>query len=454
MTGEGRQGPGGRWRQWRPKRRELLAGAAGLAVGVGGYAAAGRAREAYSDRQRSREPGELTVISGADQSQGRQRRELIRLWNEQNPRYPARMIELAGVADDHHSEMVARAQADEPSVDIYNLDVTWIAEFAEFDYIRSLDDSAFDADAFLGPPWQTCEYDGELWAVPFNTDAGLLFVWEQYLPGQQEPADLTWQTIAELAAGADRPEDLDGLYAGQYANYEGLTVNALERIWAAQGDVDVGELWDPTDDVDSFDFGGAVCSLMSGQVGEDPLVLPESVEFTEAETTRAFREQKVLFMRNWPVAYRSLEPTVDDGGDAPPAPGVWRLPGRSVLGGQNLAIDRRSPRWRAAQDLIEFLTDRERQRMLFLNGGLAATRRDLYADPDILERYPYAETLREAVEAAVPRPSTPYYVRFSEVFRDGVHGGIAGPGPECVLPGDFANQLEAAVAGRPAVATG
>jgi multiple sugar transport system substrate-binding protein len=156
-------------------------------------------------------------------------------------------------------------------------------------------------------------------------------------------------------------------------------------------------------------------------------------------------------MRNWPVAYRRLEEarggaSPAGGDDVPPAPEfeVRRLPGPSVLGGQNLAIARDSAHPELAQELIEFLTSESSQRTLFGEGGLPATRGAVYDAPDIVTDHPYAPDLREAIRMAKQRPVTPYYSRFSEVFRRNVRHALRHSGR---LPNGFAQQLADAMRG-------
>lgn len=403
--------------------------------------------------ERPPDPAVLTIISGQDQSRGGQRRRLLDEWNERNPQLRARIVEVGGVADAYRSEMVARAQSGERAIDIYNLDVTWVAEFAEAGYIRPL---PARNDGFLARPWQTCQYRGEVWALPFNTDAGLLYYRSDLLPSHLQPGDsapLSWERLAQgtalLLDGPDSPTGVPAGYATQLADYEGLTVNAHEMIWAHDGVVMGNDDWrQPRLDVDSAQVATAVCELARVYAPEDPVILPESVTFDETATTRAFREGKVLFMRNWPVAYRTLEPDPEAEGDGEPAAAlefeVAPLPGPSVLGGQNLAIAHDSARPDEAQELIEFLTNQDSQQQLFLDGGLAATRGAVYDDPAIRTRYPYAALLRDAVEQAQLRPVTPYYARFGEVFRQGVRAAMAG---DCQLPADFPDQLRAAMQG-------
>jgi multiple sugar transport system substrate-binding protein len=392
-------------------------------------------------------PGELVILSGRDQSDGGQRQVLVDQWNALHPANKATIVELPEIADAAHSEMVARAQSGRDDVDIYNLDVTWIAEFADAGYIRPLDESGLDTDGFLTNPLDTCRYNGRLWALPFNTDAGLLYYRKDLVahpPGswaqlRRDVEDVLAGTADQAGAGA---ATVPAGYAGQLADYEGLTVNALEAMQSAAGGnkvVDDGEVT-----VDLADMQEGVNRLRPTP-GEPQIVLPQSLEQHEEQTTQAFRDGKVLFMRNWPVAYRSLAGTAAGEPSAPHVPfDVTPLPGPSVLGGQNLAVARSSVKPAAAQALIEFLTSDRSEQILFQRGGLAATREVVYLDAEIRQRYPYAGVLLQAVQRAHPRPVTPCYSRFSEVFRAAVNKALRDGEP---LPSDFKETLESVLDG-------
>src|SRR5690349_3967844 len=171
------------------------------------------------------EKGKLVVLSGRDQSDGGQRRALINQWNAEHPEQPAEIIELPTEADGQRSEMVARAREKADNADVFNLDVTWTAEFAQSGYLRPL--STVDTSGFLRRPLESCRYQGVLWALPFNTDAGLLFYRKDLV--QDEPLGL--DDIADTSTRALRAAQdarLTAGYAGQFLDYEGLTVNALE----------------------------------------------------------------------------------------------------------------------------------------------------------------------------------------------------------------------------------
>jgi multiple sugar transport system substrate-binding protein len=379
------------------------------------------------------EDGPIVILTGRDDSIGGQRQQLVNQWNLLHPQSPALIVELPAHADAQRTEMLARAQTGRGEIDVFNLDVTWTAEFAENGYIRSLDESRISTRGFLDGPLDTCRYDGRLWALPFNADVGLLY----YRSDLVDDPPRTWEDLEKQVEvfRARTGNEVDG-YAGQFADYEGLTVNALEAVSGAGGSIVDGE-------------GGVVAEAQRAAVVEGlerlRVIAPKGVpELDEDGSIQLFQSGRALFMRNWPRAYRALAQDLEG---APAVQfGVAPLPGGSgVLGGQNLAVSADSTRPRAAQALIEFLTGERSQQVQFERGGLPATRAVVYSDQAVRDRYPYVAILEEALTTAEPRPTQPHYARFSEVFRAAVTGYLRQGRP---LADDLQAQLEAAVKGR------
>jgi multiple sugar transport system substrate-binding protein len=202
-------------------------------------------------------------------------------------------------------------------------------------------------------------------------------------------------------------------YTSQLQDYEGLTVNGLEAIWTVPGATVTNTTGQVTFDPAKWQAGLA-------HLADNRVVLPKSQTFDETKSRAAFGDGQVLFMRNWPIAFRELsagDPTTH----AVPVPFQVALPpGPSVLGGQNLAIAKSTPRPRAAQALIEFLTGEPSQRMLFERGGFAATQKAVYDNAAVQKDNPYVTVLRQAIEDARLRPITPYYADFSKAFQRGL----------------------------------
>ena len=360
------------------------------------------------------EEGPLVILSGRDDSVGGQRGRLIEEWNAlHGDTNRASIRTLAPDADKQRVEMLADAQSDGPGADVFNLDVTWTAEFADAGYLRSVDESRVRSTDFLKGPLSTCRYAGRLWALPFNTDVGLLYYRTDLLGqiGRKDPP-ATWD---RLVADVDRvragPAPAITGYAGQLADYEGLTVTAQEMIWGAGGTVvdDDGKVLPDAGD-------GRAAELALGRLRDlSPPGLPSSYE---EDSLRDFRAGRALFMRNWPVAYRKLNQPSNEG--PPPPFEVAQLPGGSgALGGQNLAVSARSTHPRAARALVEFLTSDRSQQLLFERGGFAATRRIVYTDPQVTSS-PLTAKLLDALDNADRRPAVPHYAQFSKAFRAAV----------------------------------
>ena len=349
-------------------------------------------------------PDEIVIATDADTSVSQRRRKLIDEWNQTHDT-KARLVELRESTDLVHADVAAAMQNGSPRYDVMLLDIPWIAEFAEEGYIRPLDGRGFDRGDFFAGPWQAGCYRGHLYAVPFTTDVGLLYCRSDL--GMREPT--SW---VQLAAGLPPPSSNPTVkltLATQLANYEGLTVNALEAIWSAGGHfVDKDALLDQK-------AREGLTNMVRAVVAGDGTV--GSTDFREAGTLNAFQSGKAACMRNWPYA-KDLIPTT--GAHAIPFE-VHPLRWQSVLGGWSLVLSASSPRPRQAVELIKFLTNHDNEKEVFVADGLLAARRDVYSDAEVLKNA-FAAELSQAIDRARPRPTTPHYPEVSRALRETMSG--------------------------------
>lgn len=419
------------------------------------------------------EKGAIVFATGSDLSSSGIRQDLIRAWEKKNGR-TVRIVELPDTADGQRSQLLAAGQSGNGGYDVLNLDVAWTAEFAEAGVIRPWP-ASLDGD-FLGSVAKTVEYDGKVWGVPFNTDAGLLYYRKDILHAYHHDAPSTWDELKDMAievthaynrtaaqdtaAGKKKRPTMYGMVA-QLRPYEGLTVNTLESAWDNGGDPEAT----------SFTKGEQVGALQLG-VAElknrlDSIMPHEATAMDETESRRWFADGRALFMRNWPVEYASVARKLTPGKEFD----VTQLPARagdgkrmSVLGGQNLAISAGSKRPAGARSLIEALTGAGSERCL-LERGFAATRDSAYRDgptaprcplpprdaerggPGAPEPRPDPRTLHEALLAAEPRPRSAHYQTFSKVVQLGVSAFLNGPGGTAIAD-RLARQADDALGGR------
>ncbi|MER7403349.1 extracellular solute-binding protein [Streptomyces sp. NPDC000070] len=415
----------------------------------------------------------IVVASGQDVT-GKNgiRQQLIDAWNAEEGEhgYQARLVELPGSADQQRSQLLGALQSGSAQYDVVNLDVTWIPEFADAGLIRPLDDSAVEDPGDLIPSVDRTSYwDGKRYAVPFNSDASLLYYRRDHLVKASASRtdlggdDVTWDRLRELLGPLDRAgiKDHEAIWTTQLAAYEGRTVNAIEAFASA---VPGFRLTD-----DDGDYVATEEQLTEGvtelrERTASPYILDGAAESREAESLSAFAEGRTTFLRHWPYAYPTLHETFGEN------LGVARLPGKAVLGGQNLAVTASTSEQRAAKaaELIAFLTDPDSERCL-LRAGFAATRTSAYEQagtaPDCRHAPAYAEgpsasptgestgrippdrmadgtsyfrdILRPALRAAVNRPRTPLYGAVTHTLTTEL-GALYGPprGPGGSRPGD------------------
>ncbi|MEU1528225.1 extracellular solute-binding protein [Streptomyces fagopyri] len=425
--------------------------------------------------------GDIIVASGRDVTgKGGIRQQLIDAWNARQDKehtgVHARLVELPGSADEQRSQLLGALQSGGAQYDVVNLDVTWVPEFAAAHLISRLPDGLVGGDVIKSVA-STARWDGRVYAVPFNSDVGLLYYRRDYLEQAHiRDTDLSqgvsWQRLRDLtdtieAPGARRPGAYEKGWTTQLGPYEGRTVNAVEAFLSADGGAALTD--------DRGRYTASVPELTAGVAqlrarAQAAYTLGDAVRSDETESLTDFADGRTAFLRHWPYAYRTLHQSL---GDA--QVGVAPLPGRAVLGGQNLAVSTRSPgRAAEAKDLIGFLTSRESERCL-LDAGFAATRESAYLDDEVTcgtarspgaspssvaspgspgspgsaqaspsaesaDRMPrddhgrprYARTiLLPALRRAVQRPRTPFYGAFTQTFATEL-GRLFGEHP----PGD------------------
>jgi trehalose/maltose transport system substrate-binding protein len=276
--------------------------------------------------------------------------------------------------------------------------------------------------------------NGKLVAMPWYTDAGLLYYRKDLLEkhGQQPPT--TWQELAEAAKKVVAAEKKAGNtklvgYVFQGKAYEGLTCNALEWVDSFGG----GTIVDPQGQVtlnnpkavEAIDF---FASLVGNVVPKGAL------SYDEEGARGAFQSGNAVFMRNWPYAWalaNSKDSPIKD------KVGVMALPkggaaGKSTgtLGGWQLGVPKSSKNQALAVDLVKYLTSREEQKRRALVGSFNPTITSLYEDEELLKANPFFRSLYSTFTNAVPRPTITgsKYNQVSTEFRNSVHATLSGKG--------------------------
>ncbi|WP_331715011.1 ABC transporter substrate-binding protein [Auraticoccus cholistanensis] len=366
--------------------------------------------------------GPITMVQGKDTSGNVQN--LVDQWNAEHPDETVKLIELSDEADQQRNQMIQNAETQGSEYTILSMDVVWTAEFAANQYVDPLPQDKIDLTGFLQPTIDSATYFNQLYAVPTTSDGGLLYYRSDWLEeaGLEPPTTYDeMKTACEtIKAEVDEAADAD-CYGGQHQKYEGLTVNISEAVDGAGGHItdDSGQ---PT-----ANSPEAVAGLTwMRDAFADGTIPQAALTWTEEEGRQAFQDGKLIFHRNWPYVY-NLASESDIAGKfaVAPLPGL-NGPGISSLGGHNWAISKFAENKGTALDFMIWLASEEVQKSNALATSQAPTREALYSDPELIEKYPYMETLKASIETARPRPKVVNYGDVTLAIQDATYSTLQG----------------------------
>ncbi|MCL5424846.1 ABC transporter substrate-binding protein [Halomonas sp. NPDC076908] len=323
--------------------------------------------------------------------------------------------------------------ANSSDIDVMQIDVVWPGLLAnhllDLREVLGEDAAAGHFEAIV----TNNTIDDRLVAMPWFTDAGVLYYREDLLEKYGHEAPSTWQELTEIAReikDAERAEGNDRMqgFVFQGRAYEGLTVNALEWVASFGG----GTVVEADGEVSiNNEHAAEALDLAASWIGN---IAPDGVlNYTEEEARGVFQGGNAVFMRNWPYAWALAQ---SDDSDVRDKVGVTQLPaggenGQSAagLGGWNLAVSRYSDNPELAVDLVAFLTGEEEQKRRAIQASYNPTIDALYQDDEVLEAVPFFGTLYETFVNAVARPSAPTgdaYGRVSNAFFSTSHDVLSG----------------------------
>ncbi|MFL5347945.1 MAG: ABC transporter substrate-binding protein [Hyalangium sp.] len=346
-------------------------------------------------------------------------------------------VELMSVPQDAGQQLAQFQQllaAGSADVDVIRIDVVWPGLMAN----NFIDLKPYFGEDVLKqhfqPIVQNNTVNGKLIAIPWFTDAGLLYYRKDLLDKYGQKPPTTWQELAQSAKVVMDGEKKAGNtklsgFVFQGKAYEGLTCNALEWVDSFKG----GTIVDSSGKVTVNNPKAAeAIDFFAGLVGN---VVPKGVlNYQEEEARNAFQAGTAVYMRNWPYAW-----ALANGKDSPVAGkvAVMALPkggadGKSTgtLGGWQLGVSKFSKNQKLAVDLVKYLTGPEEQKRRALVASFNPTIMSLYKDPELLKANPFMGNLYETFVNAVPRPTITgaKYNQVSTEFRNAVYSTLSGKG--------------------------
>jgi multiple sugar transport system substrate-binding protein len=360
---------------------------------------------------------------------------LIDKFNKQNKgNFQIKYREMPSDTGQYFDQLRTEFQAGGGETDVISGDVIWPAQFAAQGWIVDLSDRFTDTDQFLPGPIQANTYDGKVWGVPWYTDAGLLYYRKDLLEesGFSEPPR-TWDEFTEMAEKTRSDSGIKFGFVFQGAEYEGGVCNECEYIWTHGGNV-----LDPDDPSKVIvDSSESVAGFATARSMVESGVSPQAVTtYKEDESQAAFTNGDAVFLRNWPYVYALLsDPSVSK--IKPDQVGITPLPvaeegveSYSTLGGWNFLINTASDKQDEAWEFIKFMTSPEQLKTNAVEGSRLPVRRNLYEDPEVLEKMPVARLGQDIlIDNSRPRPVSPVYsdmsLELAEQFNRSLKGDVS-----------------------------
>ncbi|WP_434994886.1 extracellular solute-binding protein [Arthrobacter sp. Ld5] len=342
--------------------------------------------------------------------------------DESGGRYRIETSLLPNDAASQREQLARRLAAGDTSLDIMSLDPPFVPELAEPGFLAPVPDEVAEGatenvveGAIAGATWKD-----ELVTVPFWANTQILWYRKSVAEaaGLDMSGPVTWEQIMEAARTQDKTLGVQGAQA------ESMTVWVNALIESAGGSIIV----DPEATAETIELAidseaGVAAADVISTIGNDGLGGPGLPTQAENESLIGFQGDSGSFMVNWPFVWPATVAAVEAGSldQAVLDDIAWGIYPRMMedeeaappLGGINLGVGAESDNPELAYEAIECIVSVENQAEYFLTNGNPPANTEAYEDPRIEEQFPMAETIRDSLQLAAPRPQTPFYNEIS-----------------------------------------
>jgi multiple sugar transport system substrate-binding protein len=332
--------------------------------------------------------------------------------------YKLSVNSLPQTADGQREQIVRRLAAKDKSVDLVNVDPPYTPELANAGWLRVFTDAERTQllSGVLGSPQKSAIWKGQLIAEPFQSNTQLL--WYRKSVAQAAGVDpqspnFTWDMMIDAAVKTGKT------VAEQGNRYEGYMVWVNALVLSAGGSIltnnDKGRDATPAISSDAGRTAAQIIKKLATSKAADPALSSAD----EGASLATFTGSTGGFMLNWPYVYATIQADVklgsvpkavlDDLAWARYPRAVADKPSQPPLGGINLAISKFSTHQALAFEALKCITSPAMEKQNILVSGNPVANGSVYDDPQVQKLFPMATLMRDSINAAGPRPVTPYY---------------------------------------------
>ncbi|MFC4070517.1 extracellular solute-binding protein [Actinoplanes subglobosus] len=318
-------------------------------------------------------------------------------------------------------QLLRRLAAEDRSLDIVSVDPPFMAEFANAGFLRPFtpaEREEFSAGVLDGPLLQSTFRD-TLWSAPLYGNTQLLWYRKSVLAEagiDPSAGPVTWDQLIEGAGRAGVT------VAAQGRRNESLMVWVNALVASAGGSIlQPGSENVPADQVRGGlnSEAGAQAARIMHDLAVSPAAPAGFSTAGEEDSRAAFQAADGGFMVNWPYVWAAFDSAIaegslpagfkDDVGWAAYPRVDAGTESASPSGGLGLSISAFSGRQDLAVQAIRCLASAQSQTEFMKTAGNPAALASVFDDPGIREMFPMADEIRTGLDAATPRPVSPYY---------------------------------------------
>jgi multiple sugar transport system substrate-binding protein len=319
-------------------------------------------------------------------------------------------------------ELIARSLRSRSSrIDIFAVDQIWVPRFAKWSEPLMAYFSEADLAEIVPQALQTCYYQDVLLGIPLYIDLGVLYYRQDLIDKTPESAEImrklsnsiTWDDL--IGYGQTRfPGQPFYLYQGD--KYEGLVCNYLEILES------MGGKWSAENHFSLNTPAGRQSARFMLDLITKYKVTPSIVSsFVERESYLYALENNAPFFRGWSNFLKDVPVSTADSIKIKNL-GVSYLPHfgnnspASVFGGWNLMISKYSKKKPEAIEFLHYILSEEAQKIMFESSGYLPILKKIYADQQVVTKYPYIKFFKSMMDYGIYRPAIVNYTKISDIL--------------------------------------
>lgn len=371
----------------------------------------------------SQQPTTVRVLIQA--LEGAQLEPIVQDFNEENPDLRLEVIEAPNDTNQVEDLYTSAFLLGKSPYDLVYMDIVWTPKFAAAGWLKDLSDrvSQEELDEFLDGDVNGGRYNGGLYRMPFRSDAGMLYYRTDWLKEAGYEPPETFSELMEISKNLQDEGYSEWGYAWQGKQYEGMSAMFVEILAGFDG------FWVDPDTLEvGLDKPSAIeaVNFLKDTITEG--VSPPGVTtYSEEPTRRLFQNGETAFLRNWPYVYGLASDSQIAGNFAiKPMPHTPQGKSGACQGGWGMGIAKDTDHPEAAWRVVEYFAKAQTQKKYALQTGYVPSRRELFDDPELVEKYSYLPELLNVIENAVLRPPIAQYSQASDILQRYLSAAISG----------------------------